>query len=117
MKKLCLSLALATSALPVLATEVGVSVAISQPGVYGRVDIGRVATPPVLVYAQPVVVHTNKVALVRQPIYMHVPPGHAKHWQKHCAAYDACAQPVYFVQDGWYQQNYKGGHRGKHKHD
>src|SRR2546425_10235251 len=25
-----------------------------------------------------------------QPIYLHVPPGHAKHWRKHCHEYNAC---------------------------
>ena len=34
--------------------------------------------------------------VVVQPIYLHVPPGHAKNWRKHCAHYNACGQPVYF---------------------
>ena len=46
---------LATAASAVNATDVGVSVQISQPGVYGRVDIGRFPQPQVIV-AQPVVV-------------------------------------------------------------
>jgi hypothetical protein len=41
-----------------------------------------------------------------QPIYLHVPPDHAKDWRKHCREYNACAQPVYFVQDGWYENVY-----------
>lgn len=119
MRNLCLSVALAAAALPALAADVGVSVAISQPGLYGRVDIGRVAVAPVLVYPQPVVVVASPVAVVQRPIYMHVPPGHAKNWRKHCAAYNACGQPVYFVKDSWYEQNYGGKHKGKgkHKHD
>ena len=37
------------------AADVGVSVQISQPGVYGRIDIGRFPQPQVVV-AQPVVI-------------------------------------------------------------
>lgn len=86
--------------------DVGVSVDISQPGLYGRIDIGRVAAAPVLVYPQPMIISAPPVAVVQRPIYMHVPPGHARHWHKHCARYDACARPVYFVRDDWYQQHY-----------
>jgi hypothetical protein len=119
MKRLCLSIAIAVLGLPAAAgTQVGVSVAVDQPGFYGRVDIGSVPVRPVLVYPQPVVVVSRPVAVVQQPIYLHVPPGQAKHWRKHCAAYNACGQPVYFVQEGWYQRYYGGkhGHSGKHKH-
>ena len=31
------------------------------------------------------------------PLYLHVPPGHAKKWSQHCARYNACNRPVYFV--------------------
>ena len=68
------------------------------PGVYGRIEIGN-APPPPLLYPQPVVVHPPAVALPRSPIYLYVPPGHAKNWRKHCARYDACGQPVYFVKE------------------
>ena len=26
-----------------------------------------------------------------------------RHWRKHCARYDACGRPVYFVQEDWYR--------------
>lgn len=125
MKKLCLWLALAGGALPAAAaTDVGVSIGVNQPGFYGRVDIGSGGPAPVLVYPQPVLVAPPPVAVTyRQPIYMHVPPGHARHWHKHCGAYGACGQPVYFVQDRWYRQHYAAPHRhgkhghGKHDHD
>jgi hypothetical protein len=108
MKKICLALALAAGALPALAgTDVGVSIGISQPGLYGRIDIGTVGAAPVLVYPQPLVI--VRPAVMPQPVYMHVPPGHAKNWSKHCARYDACGRPVYFVQEDWYQQHYGGG--------
>jgi hypothetical protein len=35
-----------------------------------------------------------------------VPPGHEKHWSKHCGKYGACGQPVYFVREDWYQAHY-----------
>ena len=85
------------------ATDVGVSVTVGQPGFYGRIDIGG-APPPRLVYAQPIVI--QPVAVAQAPVYLRVPPGHQKHWAKHCAQYNACGQPVYFVQEGWYNQVY-----------
>ena len=68
------------------------------PGVYGRVNIGN-APPPPLIYAEPVIIHRPAVVVPRAPIYLYVPPGHAKNWGKHCARYNACNQPVYFVQE------------------
>ncbi len=115
MKKLLL-LALAACALaPVSAqTKVGVSIGINQPGVYGRINIGDYPEPR-LVYAQPVVIVQSPVALHRRPIYLYVPPGHQKNWAKHCARYNACGQPVYFVQEEWVRERYdeRRDHAGK----
>ena len=82
------------------AADVGVSVAISQPGVYGRIDIGRFPQPQ-LVAPQAVVVGPR---LSPQAQYLWVPPGHRRHWARHCRAYGACGVPVYFVRDDWYRQ-------------
>jgi hypothetical protein len=79
--------------------DVGVSISISQPGVYGRVDIGQFPQPRVYV-PQPVIIAAPRVR--PEPVYMWVAPGHRKHWGKHCARYNACGVPVYFVQDDWY---------------
>ena len=87
------------------AADVGVSVSVAQPGFYGRVDIGSIPQPE-LIYARPVVVHPVSVGVVYQPVYMHVPPGHAKHWSKHCSKYNACGHPVYFVKEKWYNDVY-----------
>ncbi len=106
MKKMLVSLALVASAVPVIAADVGVSIHVDQPGVYGRIDIGRVPTPPVVIYQQPLVVMQSPIAVERRPIYLHVPPGHSKDWNRHCSRYQACGQPVYFVQDGWYRDVY-----------
>ncbi|MDO9095495.1 MAG: hypothetical protein Q8R98_09715 [Rubrivivax sp.] len=99
------------------ATEVGVSVQISQPGVYGRIDIGRFPQPQVVV-AQPVIIARPAVVhQAPQPVYMWVPPGHRKNWRKHCRDYGACGVPVYFVQHGWYDNHVRKGHRGPDRRD
>jgi hypothetical protein len=100
-----LAATLAAAAAPSLATDVGVSVSIGQPGFYGTIDIGNVPRPQVI-YAEPVVIQPVPIAVVRRPVYLHVPPGHAKNWSKHCGKYNACAQPVYFVQERWYNEVY-----------
>lgn len=84
------------------AADVGVSIGFSQPGVYGRIDIGR--------YPQPVLVATQPVLIARpaygaEPLYLWVPPQHRHDWRHHCRRYGACGAPVYFVEDGWYRQH------------
>ena len=92
---------------PTLAqTNVGVSIGINQPGVYGRIDIGNYPQPRI-VYPQPVVIVQSPVAVHQQPIYLYVPPGHQKNWAKHCGRYNACGQPVYFVQEDWVRERYE----------
>ncbi len=85
------------------AADVGVSINVGQPGFYGQIDIGNVPRPQV-VYPQPVWVQRGPVEIA--PVYLHVPPGHQKKWSKHCARYNACGRPVYFVRDDWYQNTY-----------
>lgn len=103
MKRLLLGAALAlATATPAFATEVGVSISIGEPGFYGRIDIGDFPQPR-LIYREPRVIQRT---VMREPIYLHVPPGHAKDWRKHCHKYDACGERVYFVQDSWYNEVY-----------
>ena len=124
MRSLCLVLAAAAAATPALAgTDIGVSVGISQPGFYGRIDIGSVNVAPVLIYTRPVIITRPAVVVTQQPVYLHVPHGHAKNWRKHCGHYNACGQQVYFVQEDWYQKHYadkpghgKGNGKGHDKH-
>ena len=87
-------------------TSVGVSLSVVQPGVYGRIDIGAVPQPAV-VYPQPVLYAPPRVAVVQQPVYLYVPPGHQKHWGKHCGRYNACGVPVYFVRETWVRERYE----------
>jgi hypothetical protein len=105
MKRLALAALLAAATAPAFATDVGVSVSVGQPGFYGRIDVGTFPQPMVL-YPQPVVIYPSPVVAWQQPIYLHVPPGHVKDWRKHCGRYNACGQPVYFVQEGWYNNVY-----------
>ena len=114
MKRFVLASAALLIAAPAIAGDVGVSVSVGQPGFYGRVDIGNMP-PPRLVYAEPMIVQPAPIGVVRQPIYLHVPPGHAKHWRKHCHRYDACGQPVYFVQNTWYNDVYVPYYRREYR--
>lgn len=107
---LAVALAIAATSVPALATDVGVSISIGQPGFYGRIDIGDYPQPR-LIYREPRVIYREAV---REPIYLHVPPGHAKNWRKHCRQYDACGERVYFVQDTWYNQVYVPRYQERH---
>ena len=106
---------LLAAAAPAMAADVnaGVSIGFSQPGVYGRIDIGTYPQPQVIV-AQPVII--QRPSRVPPPVYLWVPPGHQKDWKKHCKHYNACGVPVYFVLDAWYQDRVvHGGKSGKGK--
>ena len=48
------------------AGDIGVSIGVSQPGFYGRIDIGGVSAPPVLIYPQPVLIAAPTAALLYQ---------------------------------------------------
>ena len=107
------AIAAATVATPALAADVGVSVSIGQPGFYGRIDIGDFPQPRVI-YRQPIVIE-RRVPRDRPPIYLRVPPGHAKHWKKHCREYNACGERVFFVHDDWYEREYVPRYQEKHR--
>jgi hypothetical protein len=119
------ALAVAAVGAPVRAQNISINAVISGevvPGVYGQVVLGN-GPPPAVVYAQPVVAVPVAVAqpVAVQPIYLHVPPGHAKHWRQHCHEYNACNRPVYFVKSVEYQPGYRPkhedhGHHGGDEH-
>jgi hypothetical protein len=83
------------------------------PGVYGQVQLGNSSPPPV-VYAQPMIIEPQ--ASPPPPVYLHVPPEHAKNWRKHCHEYHACNRPVYFVRSAEYAPGYDHRER-EHDHD
>lgn len=118
-KAMCALAAAILVAAPVArATDVGVSIAISQPGVYGRIDIGRFPKPAVII-PQPVIIAPPPAVVASPPVYMWVPYGHRKHWDKHCRKYNACGAPVYFVRHDWYNQHirYAGDDRRGERDD
>jgi hypothetical protein len=110
MKCLLFAVALAATS-TVYAADVGVSINFGQPGFYGQIDIGDYP-PPRLIYRKPVII--ERVTVVRPPIYLHVPPGHAKNWRKHCHEYNACNERVYFVQNKWYENEYVPRYQERH---
>ena len=114
MKHFLILVALASASLinTVQAADVGVSVSVGQPGFYGQIDIGGYPQPRVI-YSQPRVV--ERVYEEREPIYLRVPPGHAKHWDKHCREYNACGERVYFVRDDWYNREYAPRYQESHR--
>jgi len=93
--------------------KAGVSISVGEPGFYGRIDIGNYP-PPRLIYSEPIIV--RRVTTWYPPIYLRVPPGHVKHWYKHCNEYNACGRPVYFIDDDWYRDVYVPRYREHHRH-
>jgi hypothetical protein len=110
MKRILLAGLLAAAVVPAFGADIGVSISINQPGLYGRIDIGDVPQPQVI-YSRPVVVERAPRPAVVRPIYLHVPPGYEKHWSRHCHEYHACGEPVYFVREDWYRNVYMRHHR------
>jgi hypothetical protein len=90
---------------------------LGQPGFFGRIEIGGLPRPPKLVFPEPVIIQRAPAAVAPQPVYLHVKPGHEKNWRKHCRKYNACGQPVYFVQDRWYNDEYVPEYRKHHGKD
>ena len=112
MKKILIAASLLALSLSAVAQNVSISV--GQPGFYGRIDLGNMAPPPVI-YTQPIIVQ-RPVRVIEQPLYLRVPPGHAKKWSKHCGAYNACGRKVFFVRDDWYNNDYAPRYRAEHGH-
>lgn len=124
MKRLLFATLLAVTA--TFAARAEVSVTIGQPGFYGHIDIGGYPQPQ-LIFPQPIII--TPVPTYHAPVYLRVPPGHAKDWGKHCHHYNACNEPVYFVRDDWYEREYvpryqerygshpRDNHRDNDRHD
>ncbi len=116
MKRLVALVALAVAGAPAFAATTNVTISVGQPGFYGRLDVGGYPQPQFL-YAEPLIVQPAPVGVVRQPVYLYVPAGQAKEWRKHCKKYNACGQPVYFVQENWYREVYVPSYRERKGHD
>ncbi len=98
---------------PIINLNIGGELA---PGIYGEVQFGN-APPPPVVYAQPRVIVRPPRGRVVEPMYLHVPPGHAKNWRKHCRKYGACGRSVYFVRSQEYEPGYRSGRGRGRSHD
>jgi len=108
MKKVFILFGLMTYfSVPSLANGADISVNIAQPGFYGQINLGNQYPNPQLVYPNPVTAIPSAIGISQQPIYLRVPPGHAKKWSSHCHQYKACGQPAYFVQEKWYNDVYR----------
>lgn len=106
------AVAATTVTIPAHAADVGVSISIGEPGYYGRLDINDYP-PPQVIYQQPIAI--ERVPMDRPPIYLRVPPGYARHWDRHCREYHACDERVFFVQDNWYSREYVPRYRKQHR--
>ncbi|MDD1615832.1 MAG: hypothetical protein CG439_941 [Methylococcaceae bacterium NSP1-2] len=91
--------------------EVGISVNIGQPNFYGQLDPSGYPQPQ-LIYRHPKAI--GRVPINQPPVYMRVPPGHAKNWRKHCKKYNACDERVLFVRDNWYNREYAPRYQEQH---
>lgn len=89
---LCLAMAGPVAAAYVNATAGGPL----RPGVYGRIEIGK-STPPPVIYSRPVVASRAVLPQGVKPVYLYVPTGQVRKWERHCGKYHACDLPVYFV--------------------
>ena len=106
------------------AGDLGIHIILSgqvAPGVYGQVHIGNDSPPP-LVYAQPMLIVPQEAP--PPPVYLHVPPEHARNWRRYCREYHACNRPVYFVRSAEYEPDYErrrhdreDDHAREHGHD
>lgn len=104
MKRLSFYAMIALLTAPMLApAAVGVSINVGQPGFYGQINLGD-APPPQVVLARPLWIQPSPTYV--EPIYLRVRPEHIRHWRSYCRFYEACARPVYFVRDNWYDQVY-----------
>ncbi|PRC92417.1 hypothetical protein [Solimicrobium silvestre] len=112
MKRLLLAALLAASPLLSMA-QVNVDVNIGAPNFYGQVDLENDAPPPV-VFLTPVVVQQVPSDVYYPPVYLRVPETYYQHWPQYCAMYNACYQPVFFVQESWYLQVYAPMYRSRY---
>lgn len=111
--------ALALASLPARAGTPIINLTVGgeiSPGVYGQVQFGN-APPPEVINAQPIMVAPEPRGAAVEPMYLHVPPGHAKHWSRYCHRYNACNRPVYFVKTGRYQPDYRDRHHDKYRNE
>lgn len=82
---------------------------MGQPGFFGRIELGNFPGQPPLMISHAVM--GNPGVFTGSPIFMNVPPEHARNWSRFCQLYGACDWMVYFVDNAWYEQVYVPGWR------
>ena len=107
MKKYIITVLIVIYAVPTSVNSTEISVNIRQSGIYGQINLNNQHPNPQLIYPNPITAIHSIVNVPQHPVYLHVPPGHTKKWNKHCHQYNACSQPVYFVQEKWYNDVYR----------
>ncbi len=106
----------AQAAQPIINLSIGGEI---SPGVYGQVQFGNAPPPPVF-YPEPKIIVEQPAGRRQEPIYLHVPPAHARNWARYCRRYNACNRPVYFVKSREYEPGYRehmdrGRHEERHR--
>jgi hypothetical protein len=104
MKSLPFAITVAVAFTPAFAADVGTLGGLGEPG-YGQIDIHKFPKPAVI-NPDPVVVRQPDGSLAGEPVYLRVPPEHARDWRNHCQKYNACDQRVYFIEETWYNKVY-----------
>ncbi len=98
-----ISLVCAGAATPApVQAQINFRLRVGEPEYYGRIDTRDYARP-YLINQRAILVRPQPWGRRVQPIYLRVPPGHARNWNRHCHRYNACSVPVYFVRDDWYR--------------
>jgi hypothetical protein len=107
----CLGKAIGIAAFSLCAAQAAlaanITIGINQPGVYGRVTLGEPIPQQAWVYQEPTVITPLQYGMQRQPIYLYVPAAQSSNWGRYCKSYNACAQPVIFVQDRWVRERHE----------
>ena len=83
--------------LPTLAA-VGVAITLGEPNFYGRIDLGRMAPPPII-RDYPVQVRRGPRGILLEPLSVRVTEREQRNWRRYCGRDDVCSRPVYFVRD------------------
>ena len=112
MKHFLFAAAAVMATAPAFSADVGALGGLGEPGFFGQIDIRRLPKPQ-LVFPEPIVIRQEEGGVAGEPVYLRVPPDHAKNWRKHCHIYKACDQRVYFVEDNWYNKVYVPEYRKK----
>jgi len=108
----CLTAGLALTVVLADTSSAGVAVAIGDPGFFGAISIGN-APQPVFLNSQPVIIQPGPVTAA--PLYLRVRPHEQQNWRRYCGRYNACGQPVYFVDHNWYKGTYAPYYKGQRR--